>query len=341
MKSEIIVKPDEQGWLAPAVSIEMALARYQMMKEFIAGVLVENIDYGKVPGTDKDTLLKPGAEKLKSFFGLQHDFVTLEKELDWTGETHGGESFFYFHYTCNLYKNGVKVGSGEGSCNSREKKYRYRNAERICPNCRKGAIKRSKYPPKNRPDETPGWYCYSKAGGCGANFDYHDPAILDQEVGQIPNPDTADLVNTVQKMAQKRAFVQAILLTVNASDYFTQDVEDLDYGVTVVSPAPSFDYADREVIDVTPKDLTKPSSWPKVWLDTIVKNSYGENIYEAARMLAYSRFITPATPLTSAMVGGWAKHYREQRDLDYTPEEAAEYADSKLVEYQNGQTQPI
>jgi len=36
----------------------------------------------------------------------------------------------------------------------------------------------------------------------------------------------ADVVNTVQKMAQKRSLVAAVLNATNASDWFTQDVED-------------------------------------------------------------------------------------------------------------------
>lgn len=36
----------------------------------------------------------------------------------------------------------------------------------------------------------------------------------------------ADLINTLQKMAQKRAFVGAVIIAVGASDFFTQDIED-------------------------------------------------------------------------------------------------------------------
>lgn len=36
-----------------------------------------------------------------------------------------------------------------------------------------------------------------------------------------------DLLNTLQKMAQKRAYVGAVIMAVGASDFFTQDIEDL------------------------------------------------------------------------------------------------------------------
>ena len=36
-----------------------------------------------------------------------------------------------------------------------------------------------------------------------------------------------DIVNTLKKMAQKRAYVGAVLMATNTSDFFTQDLEDL------------------------------------------------------------------------------------------------------------------
>ena len=40
------------------------------------------------------------------------------------------------------------------------------------------------------------------------------------------NKSPYDLVNTIKKMAQKRALVAAVLIATNASDQFTQDMED-------------------------------------------------------------------------------------------------------------------
>lgn len=39
--------------------------------------------------------------------------------------------------------------------------------------------------------------------------------------------DTLSIVNTIDKIAQKRAFVGAVLIAANASDIFTQDIEDM------------------------------------------------------------------------------------------------------------------
>jgi hypothetical protein len=126
-----------------------------------------------------------------------------------------------------LSRGDLLIAESDGSCNSWEAKYRYRQAQRKCPTCEQSTIKRSRFPPRGNPKGTPGWYCYSKIGGCGANFAHDDSSITDQEVGRIPNPNPADIVNTVKKMGQKRALVAATLLAVNASEFFTQDLEDL------------------------------------------------------------------------------------------------------------------
>ena len=43
------------------------------------------------------------------------------------------------------------------------------------------------------------------------------------------NPDTPDLVNTILKMATKRAYIAAVLNATGASEFFTQDLEDTAY----------------------------------------------------------------------------------------------------------------
>lgn len=57
-----------------------------------------------------------------------------------------------------------------------------------------------------------------------------------------------DILNTLQKMAQKRAFVGAIIIAVGASDFFTQDIDDIN---------------DAQSMGVIPKE-TSQSSIPGV-----------------------------------------------------------------------------
>lgn len=219
-QNDLMVVEQSSGFLIPAASLNVALQRYQAMKEFIDKILRVKVDYGVIPGTDKPTLLKPGAEKLCSFFGLAPVFQIMESTQDWTGAEHGYEPFFYFWYKCILYHGDRKVGEGDGSANSWEKKHRYRSSELKCPVCGKETII------KGREEYGGGWMCFAKKGGCGAKFADKDPQIIDQSRGTIKNPDSADLVNTLQKMAQKRALIAATLIATNASEYFTQDVED-------------------------------------------------------------------------------------------------------------------
>ena len=230
--------------IMPVMDIMQAMVRRQAVIDFVKSIMVEGNHYGKIPGTDKSTLLKPGAEMLTSFFGLAPTFDDVMATEDWTGEHHGGEPFFYYRQRCKLYRGDSLVAAADGSCNSWEKKYRYRAAERVCPSCGKPAIKKSKYPPRNNPNAKPGWYCHAKDGGCGAEFAENDQSIKGQELGRVPNPDVAEQVNTILKMAQKRALIAATLIAVNASEFFTQDVEDMNFGViegeiVIESPPPS------------------------------------------------------------------------------------------------------
>src|SRR5919107_2512661 len=218
----------ERARFMPAMSIESAVERYNAVTEFVSRVLRSDVDYGVIPGTEKLTLLKPGAEKLTTFFGLSTRFQLLERIEDWSGDSHGGEPFFYYLYRCQLHRDELLVAEADGSCNSRETKYRWREAQRTCPACGQAAIIRG------REEFGGGWVCFKKKGGCGAKFPDGDQTIESQQTGRVFNPDIADQVNTIQKMAQKRSLVGAVLLAVNASEFFTQDVEDMPIPTTAV-----------------------------------------------------------------------------------------------------------
>lgn len=228
MDNEKAIVPMEQaGFIAPVISVDDALRAYQAKKDLIDHIFTgpnkqnpNGVDYGPVPGTDKPTLKKAGAEKATSFFGLSPRFRDDMVVEDWTGEAHGGEPFLHYRQTCDLYKGDRLVASAGGSCNSWEKKYRYRSGERVCPKCGKPAII------KGKEEFGGGWLCFGKKGGCGAKFADAAPEITGQQVGQIKNPDVAEVANTILKMAQKRALVAATLIATGLSEYFTQDMED-------------------------------------------------------------------------------------------------------------------
>ena len=219
----------ERARFMPAMSIESAVERYNAVTEFVSRVLRKDVDYGVIPGTEKRTLLKPGTEKLTTFFGLSTRFELLERIEDWTGDRHGGEPFFYYLYRCRLFRGDVLIAEGDASCNSREAKYRWREAQRACPACGVAAII------KGREEYGGGWLCFKKKGGCGAKYPDGDQTIESQQTGRVFNPDIADQVNTIQKMAQNRSLVGSVLLAVNASEFFTQDLEDMHFNATAVA----------------------------------------------------------------------------------------------------------
>jgi hypothetical protein len=205
----------------PIMAIDDILKRHGALKQFRDQVLREGVDFGKIPGTgDKPTLLKPGAEKLCTLFGLTVRFAVEEKIEDWAGTEHDGEPLFFYLYRCSLWRGNQLIAEADGSANSRESKYRWRKGERTCPHCGAAAII------KGKAEYGGGWICFAKKGGCGAKFPDNAPEILEQSTDRVLNPDICDVINTLQKMAQKRALVAAALIGVNASEFFTQDIED-------------------------------------------------------------------------------------------------------------------
>lgn len=198
----------------------------RMQKE----LLIEGVDYGNVPGVDKPSLGKPGAEKL----GLAYMLAARVEKTLVIGDGITTPTITY-DATCHLHVgtfDGPEVGVGHGSCNSWESKYRWRNQERTCPTCGGSAIIAGKA------EYGGGWLCFKKRGGCGAKFGSEDPRITGQQVGREENPEPWDLANTLMKMAEKRAHVDSILRTTAASGIFTQDLEE-NVVVIDVTPAPA------------------------------------------------------------------------------------------------------
>lgn len=231
MSNELAVINNDLA-LMPVMDIKLAEQRRNQIVQFVRSIMVKDTDFGVIPGTDKPTLLKPGAEKLATFFGLSKRFQIIERSEDWTGQAHNGEAFFYYLYRCSLHRGDMLIAEADGSCSSFEAKYRWRDSKRVCPNCGQATII------KGKAEYGGGWLCYGKKGGCGAKFKTGDKAIDGQEVGRVANPDVADQVNTIQKMAQKRALIAATLLAVNASEFFTQDLEDYIDTEYTVEPEP-------------------------------------------------------------------------------------------------------
>lgn len=180
-------------------------------------VFKKDLDYGVIPGTgNKPTLLLPGMEKLMRALHLRAEYVEKSRIEDFDNGR------IYYRYECRLvdFETGQIVSTAIGSANSMESKWRWRDQKRKCPVCGKEAII------KGKEEYGGGWLCFKKQEGCGAKFMDGDTSIESQVVGRIENPDIFDQMNTIDKIAQKRALGSAIKGAANVSEFFTVDLED-------------------------------------------------------------------------------------------------------------------
>ena len=197
-----------------ALSARSILAQVALIHDVMKNVMQPGVHYGQIPGVEKPTLLKPGAEKLCLTFRLDPQYESTER--------YEGDHLFV-KTKCTLYHitSGRRMGSGEGSCSTKEAKYAYRQGRRLCPACGKEAII------KGKKEYGGGWLCFKKKDGCGAKWPEGAVEIEGQSVERVPNEDIADQYNTVLKMSNKRSLIAAVLNVTAASDLLTQDVEDL------------------------------------------------------------------------------------------------------------------
>jgi len=188
------------------------------IKRIKTELMERDVHYGVIPGTNKPSLLKPGAEVLLSIYGLRPDFIATVEHGDGVSSPDISVTM-----RCELHLGDLEgpiVAVGVGGANSWEKKHRYRSAERVCPNCGViGSVFKSK-------KEGEGFYCWSKKDGCGAQFAADDSRIA--SMAKVDNPDPYELQNTLLKMSKKRSLIDATLTGTASSDLFTQDISDDD-----------------------------------------------------------------------------------------------------------------
>jgi hypothetical protein len=118
-------------------SIESGLQKISRFQQIVQKTLKRGHDYGVIPGTDKPTLLKPGAEKILMLMGLSSEYHITERIQDYE------EGFFAFTVRCELYKNGTKITEGVGHCNTKERKYINQDPYTLANTCLKMAKKRA------------------------------------------------------------------------------------------------------------------------------------------------------------------------------------------------------
>jgi hypothetical protein len=181
----LTVRPAPTLAVTPQADAAELVARLDVIRDAMNTAMLEGIDYGRIPGVDKPSLFKPGAEKLGVLFQLD---VQLKNGKTWGPGDHltvSSEATVFHAPT------GTRLGYGEGMCSTRESRYAKRRGERLCPQCGKPAII------KGKAEYGGGWVCFKKKDGCGAKYHDTDPAITGQVVGDIENPDLPDLWNCV------------------------------------------------------------------------------------------------------------------------------------------------
>lgn len=192
-----------------SVSIAHMQRRMAALEQAKKDLLDERTDYMTIPGTQKPSLLKPGAEKLLFLFNIRPEFTVVQSTRDFQ------RGFFEYLIRCDGYDRatGALVGSGLGSANIYEKRYT-RIQGPPCQDCNQ-PLKKGRS----------NWFCPQQEGGCGRSFGYDKvPANAGT---RVENDDRFELDNTLLKMAQKRGLLAMTLVATAASGMFTQDVEDL------------------------------------------------------------------------------------------------------------------
>lgn len=200
------------------LSVDDVVSRVEKIQTLMKKVMKLDEHYGIIPGTSKPTLLKPGAEKLNFMFQLVPEFQVQKIDLP--------DGHREYIVKCRLHHRptGTLVAEGDGSCSTLESKYRYRKGYieqdvgelpkkywEIPEQEKKAFLQKlfgpGEYKPKKRANE---WRVI-RIEGAGEKME---------------NKDIADTYNTVLKIAEKRAYVNATILACAVSDIFTQDVED-------------------------------------------------------------------------------------------------------------------
>ena len=178
---------------------EMVVEKLQVIRDFQMACkthLVEGLDYGTIPNTgDRPTLFKPGAEKMIRLLDLADEYE-IDKIEDWD------RPLFAYNVRCRLrhIASGQHVAEGVGQANSMESKWRYHWA----------------WPSDVPEDQRAGLQTRQINTRNGQTTKY-----------RVVNDDIFSLVNTILKMAKKRALVDAALSVGRLSGIFTQDLDEI------------------------------------------------------------------------------------------------------------------
>lgn len=189
--------PTGLALIRPIATPAQLLEQHDAVAELVQNALTKGTDYGTIPGTgDKPTLLKPGAEKLCLAFGAHAEFELVESQIDHHADItwlKRKKDWYSNPKGQRLFKWVEETGRSLGI-------YRYRYLCRVV-----------------------------LSDGRVIGTSEGVASTLESKYVDRPR----DSENTVCKMAQKRAFVGAVLHAFALSNRFTADIEDQDPDVSV------------------------------------------------------------------------------------------------------------
>lgn len=193
--------------------VDIMLSNREHVIKKVKPLLMTGVDVYSIPGAkpDKDghlkqSLGKPGAEKLATIFNLAVSFEIDRDTMEVIGPTLSGRQ--YVAYKAIVTSGGVFKGEGRGAAFIEEKRNSYRMIFESEFNGLTQEQKESCQGPLAGTSKTTGKpYTYWRI----PEEPVFDPLALNKTI----------------KMAQKSAFVDGIIRVTGMSDLFTQDVEDM------------------------------------------------------------------------------------------------------------------
>jgi len=167
--TSIVVQSTPGGLQLSEQAIEVTKRNVQLCEQLVTDVLEKDVDYGLIPGVPQPFLWDAGAAKIMSAYNCYADYNTL-RVIDQPGKI----AITVTSRLINRQSQQV-IATGIGAASTREIKHRYR------------------------------WVIDPEAEGISRK------GLKQNNTGKfrIPNPDTEDLLNTIAKMAAKRADVDA------------------------------------------------------------------------------------------------------------------------------------
>lgn len=181
----IVANPDRP------LTVQEVSAQSLVIHRILTQVMVEGIHYGKIEGTDKPTLLQPGAEKICATFRLAPKY-----DVEDLSEPHS--NLFRYRVKCSIHtiRDGYFVGSAVGEASTAEEKYQWQRA--VC---------QEQWDEADPAQRRKKWQ--------------RDGSFILQV-----QRNGADLANTCLKMATKRALISATRCATACSDLLDVDLDD-------------------------------------------------------------------------------------------------------------------